>query len=41
MSAPNENFSASPTKEQRYHAFLSHNGAEKSLVEELANPSYS
>ena len=36
MSATNANFSGSPAKEQRYHAFLSHNGAEKSLVEELA-----
>ena len=34
--ATNANFSGSPAKQQRYHAFLSHNGAEKSLVEELA-----
>ena len=32
--ATNANFSGSP--QQRYHAFLSHNGAEKSLVEGLA-----
>ena len=36
MSAANANFSRSPVNGQRYHAFLSHNGAEKSLVEELA-----
>jgi TIR domain len=37
MSTEGANSSESPSSEQRYHAFLSHNGAEKSLVEELAN----
>ena len=29
MSAPNANFSGSSAKQQRYHAFLSHNGKDK------------
>ena len=37
MNTQGANSSESPSSEQRYHAFLSHNGAEKSLVEELAN----
>jgi hypothetical protein len=36
MSAANSIVTGSLSKEQRYHAFLSHNGADKSLVEELA-----
>jgi TIR domain len=37
MSAGDSNLSESPAKQQHYHAFLSHNGADKSLAEELAN----
>jgi hypothetical protein len=33
----NANCSGSPATKDRYQAFLSHNGADKSLVEELAN----
>jgi succinyl-CoA synthetase beta subunit len=33
--ATNTNFSQTPAKQQRYHAFLSYNGDEKSLVKEL------
>ena len=36
MTTPDADLSGSPTGKQRYHAFLSHNGAEKSLVEQLA-----
>ena len=37
MSSPGANSVERPDSGQRYHAFLSHNGAEKSVVEELAN----
>jgi hypothetical protein len=36
MSAGNASFSGNPTKQEHYHAFLSHNGADKSSVERLA-----
>src|SRR6266404_8138450 len=37
MSAGNASLSGSATKQEHYHAFLSHNGADKPLVEALAN----
>jgi WD40 repeat protein len=37
MSGGNASLSGSATKQEHYHAFLSHNGADKSLVEALAN----
>jgi Novel STAND NTPase 1/TIR domain len=36
MTTPKENSRESSNRQERYHAFLSHNGAEKSLVEQLA-----
>jgi hypothetical protein len=36
MSAGNASFSGNPTKQEHYNAFLSHNGADKPLVEVLA-----
>ena len=36
MSAGNASFSGNPTKQEHYHAFLSHNSADKSSVESLA-----
>ena len=36
-TATNANFGGSLARRHRYHAFLSHNGADKFLVEELAN----
>jgi hypothetical protein len=35
MSAGNASLSGSPTTQQHYHAFLSHNGADKPSVEQL------
>ena len=37
MSAGNASLSGSATKQEHYHAFLSHNGDDKPLVEALAN----
>src|ERR1700693_1526925 len=37
MSAGNASLSGSATTQEHYHAFLSHNGADKPLVEALAN----
>jgi hypothetical protein len=36
MSGRNASLSGSATKKEHYHAFLSHNGADKSLVEKIA-----
>jgi energy-coupling factor transporter ATP-binding protein EcfA2 len=36
MNTGNASFSGNPTKQEYYHAFLSHNGADKSSVERLA-----
>jgi hypothetical protein len=36
MSTGNVSFSENPTKQEHFHAFLSHNGADKSLVERFA-----
>src|SRR5690348_9341046 len=36
MSAGNATLSKSPTLQEHYHAFLSHNGADKLLVERVA-----
>ena len=35
MSGGNASLSGSATKQEHYHAFLSHNGADKPLVEQL------
>ena len=37
MSAENLGLSGRPKTQEHYHAFLSHNGADKALVEEIAN----
>jgi hypothetical protein len=37
MSAGNASFSGNPTKQEHFHAFLSHNGADKPLVEEVGD----
>ena len=36
MSAGNASFNGNPTKQDHYHAFLSHNGTDKSSVDRLA-----